>query len=565
MGFMGSFFKSKGSSEGAAEPISDSENKAYQGQDGDLGVIHPDSEGVFVPISQTSSYGTFSDTASSEVGEVYVTNDDRRHVGRVSAAFLVFNRMIGTGIFATPSSIFAQCGSVGLALFIWVAGMIIAAAGLAVYMEFGTGLPRNGGEKNYLEYVYRRPKYLITAMYASYVVLLGWAGSNSVVFGEYILHAAGVEVDRWNQRGVGLACITAAFLIHAFAVNWGLRLQNFLGIVKLLILLLIICSGFAALAGHLQPGVEKPDNFTNAFKGTTGSAYGIVTSLYNVIWSYVGYSNANYALSETKNPVKTLKIAAPAALGAVAILYMLANIAYFAAVPREEILSSGRVLAASFFRNMFGPKAETALSVFVALSAFGNVLAVIFSQGRLVQEIGREGILPWSRFWGSNKPFNSPLVGLFEHWVVSVIIMLAPPPGDAFNFILNVISYPLAIVNVFVAGALVHLYLHPTAAHRPRWAPPFRATLPVTIFFLLSNIYLVVAPFVPPDEGQSIYESIPYYLHCLVGIAILLAGAVYWVIWTKVMPWIGGYTLVRETSLDSTGWSRSNFVKVKNA
>lgn len=539
MGLMSSFFNKKGSGD-AVEPVHAKDDKRD---------ISPDSHA----ISQDGE----------ELGEVYVTSDERRTVGRTSAAFLVFNRMIGTGIFATPSSIFAMSGSVGLALFIWVAGMVIAAAGMAVYMEFGTGLPRNGGEKNYLEYVFRKPKYLVTAMYASYVVLLGWAGSNSVVFGEYILHAAGVEVDRWNQRGIGLACITAAFLIHGFAVNWGLRLQNFLGVVKLLILLLIVCSGFAALAGHLQPGVPKPDNFTNAFAGTTGSAYGVVTALYNVIWSYIGYSNANYALSETKNPVRTLKIAAPAALGAVAILYMLANIAYFAAVPRDEILSSGRILAASFFRNMFGEKAEKALSVFVALSAFGNVLSVIFSQGRLVQEIGREGILPWSKFWGSNKPFNTPLVGLFEHWLVSVIIMLAPPPGDAYNFILNVISYPLAIVNVFVAAALVHLYRKPSAAHRPTWSPPFRATLPIVLFFLLSNIYLVVAPFVPPDAGQSIYESIPYYLHCVVGIAILLAGAVYWVIWTIILPKIGGYELVRETSLDSNGWSRHNFVKKK--
>lgn len=560
MGLMSSFFNKKGSGD-AVEPVHAKDDKRDISPDSHA--ISQDGEGAFASNSKNARYGTFSDATQSELGEVYVTSDERRTVGRTSAAFLVFNRMIGTGIFATPSSIFAMSGSVGLALFIWVAGMVIAAAGMAVYMEFGTGLPRNGGEKNYLEYVFRKPKYLVTAMYASYVVLLGWAGSNSVVFGEYILHAAGVEVDRWNQRGIGLACITAAFLIHGFAVNWGLRLQNFLGVVKLLILLLIVCSGFAALAGHLQPGVPKPDNFTNAFAGTTGSAYGVVTALYNVIWSYIGYSNANYALSETKNPVRTLKIAAPAALGAVAILYMLANIAYFAAVPRDEILSSGRILAASFFRNMFGEKAEKALSVFVALSAFGNVLSVIFSQGRLVQEIGREGILPWSKFWGSNKPFNTPLVGLFEHWLVSVIIMLAPPPGDAYNFILNVISYPLAIVNVFVAAALVHLYRKPSAAHRPTWSPPFRATLPIVLFFLLSNIYLVVAPFVPPDAGQSIYESIPYYLHCVVGIAILLAGAVYWVIWTIILPKIGGYELVRETSLDSNGWSRHNFVKKK--
>lgn len=200
------------------------------------------------------------------------------------------------------------------------------------------------------------------------MILLGWAGSNSVAFGEYILNAANVEVTRWNQRGIGLACITAAFLVHGLALQWGLRLQNFLGVVKLLIILLIICAGFAALAGHVRLD-EKPDNFTNAFEGTTGSAYGVVTALYNVIWSYIGYSNANYAMSEMKNPVRTLKRAAPIAIITIGILYMLVNIAYFAAVPREELANSGRILAASFFRNVFGPTAERALSVFVALSA----------------------------------------------------------------------------------------------------------------------------------------------------------------------------------------------------
>lgn len=255
----------------------------------------------------------------------------------------------------------------------------------------------------------------------------GWAGSNSVVFGEYILHAANVEVNRWNQRGIGLACITTAFLIHGLALKWGLRLQNFLGFVKLAILLIIVIAGFAALGGAVK--VDKPDNFTNAFEGTTGSSYGVVTALYNVIWSYIGYSNANYALAETKNPVKTLKLAAPLALGGISVLYMLVNIAYFAAVPKEEIMTSGRILAASFFRNVMGERAERALSVFVALSAFGNVLSVIFSQGRIVQELGREGILPFSRFFASNRPFNAPLAGLFEHWVVSVVIMMGPPPG----------------------------------------------------------------------------------------------------------------------------------------
>lgn len=181
-------------------------------------------------------------------GEFYVTSENRRQLGFWSAVALSFNRMVGTGIFATPSSIVGLSGSVGLALIIWVVGMLIAFAGQLVYLEFGTTIPRNGGEKNYLEYVYRRPKYLVTSMYAVYIVLLGWAGGNSVVFGEYILHAANVEVTRWNQRGVGLACITTAFLIHGLALKWGVRLQNLLGLIKFVILLLIIFSGFVSFS-----------------------------------------------------------------------------------------------------------------------------------------------------------------------------------------------------------------------------------------------------------------------------------------------------------------------------
>lgn len=126
--------------------------------------------------------------AGSEVGSI---SQAKRQIGTVSAFFLVFNRMVGTGIFATPSTIFSLSGSVGLSLFIWVAGMIIAGAGMAVYLEFGTGLPRNGGEKNYLEFVYRKPKYLATGFYTGYVILLGTSTAmrNSGGMGDVMLTA----------------------------------------------------------------------------------------------------------------------------------------------------------------------------------------------------------------------------------------------------------------------------------------------------------------------------------------------------------------------------------------
>lgn len=57
------------------------------------------------------------------------------------------------------------------------------------------------------------------------------------------------------------------------------------------------------------------------------------------------------------------------------------------------------------------------------------------------------------------------------------------------------------------------------------------------------------------------YEHLPYYLHCVVGIGILVAGALYWVVWAVLLPKFGGYELVRENFVSEDGWSRKVFVK----
>lgn len=66
------------------------------------------------------------DDRDAEVGEVKQENtyayDDSRKMGITGAVFLILNKMIGTGIFSTPSSIFAATGSVGVSLMLWVIG-----------------------------------------------------------------------------------------------------------------------------------------------------------------------------------------------------------------------------------------------------------------------------------------------------------------------------------------------------------------------------------------------------------------------------------------------------------
>lgn len=481
----------------------------------------------------------------------------RRQIGLISAIFIIFNRIIGTGVFATPSTILAQSGSVGMTLVTWVIGSIIASAGMWTYIIWGTALPRNGGEKNYLEYLFTRPKHFITSVFASNGVLLAWAAGNSLVFGEYILVASRTEPTRWSIRGVGAACITFAFLLHGTALKWGLRLQNVLGIFKVVILIFIVVTGWVALGGHMK--VDKPHNFTNAFDGTTASASSFCLSLYNVIWSYIGFSNLNYGLSEVRNPRRTIRIAGPLAIVLITLLYILANIAYFAGASLEEIRTSGRLVAALLFKNVYGESAQRALSVFIALSALGNVLAVIFSQGRVNQELGREGILPFSKLWGSNRPFNAPLAGLGLHWGICMIVIFALPPGDAYNFVINTISYPLSVINAAISFGVVYLYFRPKEEY---WRTISVWGVASAGFFGAANVFLFVVPLIKPPEGAEPYEDLPYWTHAVAGWAVFGIGAIYWVIWAKLLPLIGNYKLIREPQVGKDGLSRHVFKRV---
>jgi amino acid transporter len=90
---------------------------------------------------------------------------------------------------------------------------------------------------------------------------------------------------------VAIAGAVFAVAVHTVVPRWGRALQDALAAVKLFVLFFIICCGFAALNGKLR--IPKPDNFTNAFEGTSNNGYNIGTGLLNVIFSFNGYDNVN--------------------------------------------------------------------------------------------------------------------------------------------------------------------------------------------------------------------------------------------------------------------------------
>lgn len=108
-------------------------------------------------------------------------------------------------------------------------------------------------------------------------------------------------------------------------------------------------------------------NFHNAFAGSSHSSNDVsffnrylhvgwtsrvlpqyATATFKVLNAYAGWSNVNYVLNNVKNPVRTLKIAGPLGLGICAVLYLLANVAYFAYVIIRRVFHRVTSLLISF-------------------------------------------------------------------------------------------------------------------------------------------------------------------------------------------------------------------------
>ncbi|KAI0078613.1 amino acid transporter [Panus rudis PR-1116 ss-1] len=532
-----------------SSPSNEKDEAGHQNVD-DLDLKYPEEKQKTILVSETISSlepleATTIQDADLNPGSLTFEEDAAggmgRHLGVFSCTLLIVGRIIGTGIFSTPSSILGSVGSVGASLMLWVLGFVLSFCGLFVWLEYGTMFPRSGGEKVYLEAVYKKPRYLATVMFATNAIILGFTASGCIVFASNILLAAGHAADRWAVRGIALGVIGFATLVHGLTPRLGVWIMNGLSVFKIVIVIFVVVTGWVVLSGHTH--IADPHvNFRNAFEGSANSSNDYATAMFKVLFAYTGWSNVNYVMNNVKDPIRTLKIAGPLGLGICATLYLLANMAYFAAASKEEILKSGVTVSSLFFGKVFGEKAEKALSVFVALSALGNVVTVTFSSGRVNQELAKEGIpLPFgNKFWASNWPTGkTPIPGLIIHLTTTIIVIIAPPPAVAYPFILDVEGYPQQIINFFVIIGLFWLRWK-----KPNAVRPFKVWWPFAAFFLVATSFLLVAPFVRPSNGVGDTPPLPYYLYCLVGIAVMVLGIIFWALWRKLLPRWFGYKLV---------------------
>ncbi|KAF4414593.1 high affinity methionine permease [Fusarium acutatum] len=481
------------------------------------------------------------------------------HVGWLTIIFLNVNQMIGTGIFSTPGSILNSTGSIGLAL---------------IYC-------RSGAEVVYLEQAYPRPKHFFPIAYAVQSVVLSFSSSNAIVLSRYLWRIAGKTPSDWEMKGVAIAAYTLAVICVVAHNKYSLWAVNVLGFLKIITLIFISITGLVVLGGSVSRIPDPNANFRNAFEGTTDNGNDLSTALVNIVFSYTGYANAFNVVNEVKRPIPTIKKYGFISVLLVAVLYMLCNVAYFSAVPKEEFAESNEIAASVFFTSVFGTSgAVTALNVLVLLSAYGNLLATLIGASRLIREIGRQGVLPFTTFWVSTKPFGTPIGPYLLKWAMTFIMIVAPPAGDAFQFgessisqasfvrladckpVVSLKTYP---EGLFFLAMSIGLYIVRRHNKRVGREPPeFKAWDVAAIFFILIQIFIIVMPWYPPKGGPYAGDvSFWYATYCVVGIAIMILCGVYYVFWIYIIPKWKGYAIRPEVlEVDTNGANTHRLVRV---
>ncbi|KAG6809798.1 hypothetical protein H0H92_014701 [Tricholoma furcatifolium] len=425
-----------------------------------------------------------------------------REVTLLSAVMLNVGQITGSGIYAVPGTIFSSVGSIGMLFIYWILGPLFAFAGLTLYSELASMFPnRSGAEVVYLEQAYPRPRFLVSSTFAVTAVLMSFSASNAVVFAQYTLTALEIPLTDFNQTLTALLVVLVTVGVVAVSTKWSLRLVNFLTIVKIMSLAFMVVTGLAVLLGltHIK---DPYANFHNLFEGTSSNPNALATALLSKVkvnHAFVGWHNAYNVLGEVKgrDPVRTVRKASIISLSLMTVLFLLVNIAYVAVIPREDIRNSGQLIAA--------------------------VLLV--------------------SFFSSTRPFGTPLGPAILKVGLTYFVILAVPAQDAFNFVLDLASYPNLIFQSAMCVGVWVLRKRRALAGQARSL--LQAHNSVVITYLLSCIFLLVMPWVPPEPGHA-DVSFWYATYCVAGLALIALCGIYYYIWIILLPKLGGYEVVEE-------------------
>jgi APA family basic amino acid/polyamine antiporter len=293
--------------------------------------------------------------------------------------------------------------------------------------------------------------------------------------------------------------LTATFNIAGVRVGAGFT--NFTVIAKYGALVFIIIVAFALglpqTGGNYFPLVPEGSFAVPAFG----------LALVSTLWAFDGWADLSYNGGEVQDPRRNLPRALIGGTLAVIFIYLLANLAYLAVLPIEEIRVS-RLVAADVAQRVIGPAGVVFVSVTVMVSTFGALNTVLFTSPRIFFAMAEDGLF--------FKPVAAVHPKLGTPWIA---IMLTAALGAAFVLMRTFEELADAFVTAFLPFyflAVASIFkLRKQKDYNPSFRVPGYPVVPA--LFMFAVLYLLGNALI---QESSRWQTLGVFGVCLTGIPV---------------------------------------------
>ncbi len=408
---------------------------------------------------------------------------------------IVVANMVGAGIFTTSGLLMKDLGNPVIMLLLWIVGGIIAMCGALCYGELGAAFPEAGGEYTFLSRIFHPRLGFLSGWVSFFVGFSAPIASSAIGFSEYITRAFpgllrlgcfSPELEALMLKKIlAITAIIIFTLIHIRGIEFGAKIQNYLTLLKVALIVGLVMLAFAFGQGDITHLAGGRDFVFNLSGWKT-----IGLSLMWIMFAYSGWNASAYIGSEIKNPVKNLPRSLIAGTGIVIVLYIALNTFYIYALPpegMEGVISIGGAAAGS----LFGKAVETTFSVLISFALFSSLSAFIILGPRIYYAMARDGY--FFRFAATIHPrYKVPAKSIMLQALIAIIMVFF----GSFDQILTYMGFSLGIFPVFAIFGIFKL----RRRQKSKFKVPGFAVVG-TFYILITITMLTLSFFERPTES----------------------------------------------------------------
>ena len=367
-----------------------------------------------------------------------------RTLGLRDLILLTVGSVIGSGIFLVPGAVLRQAGGFILpALMVWLVGGLLSLLGALTYGELGAMKPHSGGLYVYIRDCFGKLPAFLFGWTLFFVIGSGAVATLSVAFGSYLGEI--VPLSHSAEKLVAVLMIAAVALVNVLGTRTSANVQNWTTLVKVSAIVLMSAALLWLGKGFVGTAVTLlPPHYDASF----ASGFGL--SMIGVLWAYEGWQFVTYCAGEVKEPQRTFPLGLLTGTAVLVGIYLIANVAYLAALGPAGVMSSNR-LAATAVSTLISPAAAKLITITILISMFSAANGVMLTASRVFFAMARDRVF-FQRLAEVHPRFQTPAFAVIAGALWSAVLAVTGTFEQLLTYVVFIgwIFYALAAASVFV-------------------------------------------------------------------------------------------------------------------